>query len=118
MSRADLIVGPATVITCDAAHPVVHDGAVAVAGDRVLQVGPCEQLRREWPEAQFEDVRGRVLMPGMTCTHTHLYSTLHGHGPQRAGSAPRRFGEILEQLWWRLDKALAKRTCGSVPCLP
>lgn len=107
MSRVDLIVGPATVITCDAAHPVVHDGAVAVAGDRVLQVGPCEQLRHEWPEAQFEDVRGRVLMPGMTCTHTHLYSTFaRGMALSGPESAPRRFSEILEQLWWRLDKAL------------
>lgn len=107
MNRADLVVGPATVITCDAVRPVVHGGAVAVAGDRVVQVGLCEQLRREWPGARFEDVGGRVLMPGMTCTHMHLYSTF-ARGMVLGGPAPRRFGEILERLWWQLDKALGE----------
>ncbi len=43
--------------------------------------------------------------PGMVCAHHHLYSAL-ARGmpapPQRA----RSFGEILEQVWWRLDCAL------------
>jgi len=59
------------------------------------------------PESGDEvvDVRGKVLMPGLVCSHTHLYSTL-----ARGMPAPRRkpggFREILELVWWRLDRSL------------
>ncbi|MEA1871470.1 MAG: putative aminohydrolase SsnA, partial [Candidatus Bipolaricaulota bacterium] len=37
--------------------------------------------------------------------HTHLYSSL-ARGMALTGFAPTSFTQILEQLWWRLDKAL------------
>jgi len=43
--------------------------------------------------------------PGMVCAHHHLYSTL-ARGMPAPPHIPARFGEILEQIWWRLDAAL------------
>ena len=43
--------------------------------------------------------------PGLVCAHHHLYSAL-ARGMPAPPSTPRRFGEILEQIWWRLDAAL------------
>ena len=43
--------------------------------------------------------------PGMVCAHHHLYSTL-ARGMPAPPATPRRFGEILELIWWRLDRAL------------
>ena len=43
--------------------------------------------------------------PGMVCAHHHLYSAL-ARGMPAPPSTPRGFGEILEQIWWRLDAAL------------
>jgi cytosine/adenosine deaminase-related metal-dependent hydrolase len=43
--------------------------------------------------------------PGMVCAHHHLYSAL-ARGMPAPPHTPRRFGEILEQVWWRLDTAL------------
>jgi cytosine/adenosine deaminase-related metal-dependent hydrolase len=43
--------------------------------------------------------------PGLVCAHHHLYSTL-ARGMPAPPRAPQRFGEILEQIWWRLDTAL------------
>ena len=43
--------------------------------------------------------------PGMVCAHHHLYSTL-ARGMPAPPRQPGRFGEILEQIWWRLDAAL------------
>src|SRR5215472_394906 len=89
-----------TVITLD--PPVVervdlrvHDGQiVARAKDLKPQAGD-----------EVVDVRGKLLMPGLVCGHTHLYSTLARGmpGPERA---PANFKEILELVWWRLDRAL------------
>ncbi len=43
--------------------------------------------------------------PGMVCAHHHLYSTL-ARGMPAPPRQPHGFGEILEQIWWRLDTAL------------
>ncbi|MGH2441976.1 MAG: amidohydrolase family protein [Chloroflexota bacterium] len=48
---------------------------------------------------------GRLLMPGLVCAHTHLYSAL-ARGMPAPTQAPRNFREILESIWWRLDRAL------------
>ena len=42
---------------------------------------------------------------GLVCGHHHLYSTL-ARGMPAPPATPRRFVEILEQVWWRLDAAL------------
>jgi cytosine/adenosine deaminase-related metal-dependent hydrolase len=43
--------------------------------------------------------------PGMVCAHHHLYSAL-ARGMPAPPHQPAGFGEILEQIWWRLDTAL------------
>jgi len=43
--------------------------------------------------------------PGLVCAHHHLYSAL-ARGMPAPARTPRRFGEILELVWWRLDRAL------------
>ena len=43
--------------------------------------------------------------PGLVCGHHHLYSSL-ARGMPAPPHQPTRFGEILEQVWWRLDAAL------------
>ncbi|MEY2460810.1 MAG: hypothetical protein QOG30_2640 [Acidimicrobiaceae bacterium] len=43
--------------------------------------------------------------PGLVNAHHHLYSTL-ARGMPAPPKAPTAFSEILEQVWWRLDRAL------------
>jgi cytosine/adenosine deaminase-related metal-dependent hydrolase len=43
--------------------------------------------------------------PGLVCAHHHLYSAL-ARGMPAPPATPRDFGQILEQIWWRLDSAL------------
>ena len=62
-------------------------------------------MRQRYPAAQFLDARGRLIMPGLINTHMHLYSTF-ARGMALKDSAPGNFVEILERLWWRLDKVL------------
>jgi cytosine/adenosine deaminase-related metal-dependent hydrolase len=46
-----------------------------------------------------------AVTPGLVCAHQHLYSTL-ARGMPAPPATPTGFGEILEQVWWRLDVAL------------
>src|SRR5215813_7682023 len=55
------------------------------------------------------DLTGRLVVPGMVCAHTHLYSTL-ARGMPAPPRPPSNFKEILELVWWRLDRALDDET--------
>ncbi len=43
--------------------------------------------------------------PGLVCAHNHVYSAL-ARGMPAPPATPTEFIEILELLWWRLDRAL------------
>jgi cytosine/adenosine deaminase-related metal-dependent hydrolase len=48
---------------------------------------------------------GAATTPGLVCAHHHLYSAL-ARGMPAPPRTPTSFREILEQVWWRLDRAL------------
>ena len=48
---------------------------------------------------------GLLVVPGNVCAHTHLYSAL-ARGMPYTLEPPRNFLEILQRIWWRLDRAL------------
>lgn len=65
------------------------------------------------------DCGGRLVMPGNVCAHTHLYSAL-ARGMPGPAKTPHNFVEILEYVWWRLDRALnapSTRSSGLVGAL-
>ncbi len=87
---------------------IVFDGAVAWSGDRILDVGPASALRARYPAAEPVDARGGMILPGLINLHHHFYSALaRGLAP---ASVPQDFGQILDRLWWRLDRALTPET--------
>ena len=71
-----LILADATLITMNPERDVLEAGSVCVEGDRIASVGTLTQLRRMHPEAEVVDCGGRIVMPGLVNTHTHLFQTL------------------------------------------
>jgi putative selenium metabolism protein SsnA len=98
-----MIVTGRVVITGDPARPVVTDGAVLVRDDVVDAVGPAAELRAAHPGEPVTDT-GRVVLPGLVNAHTHAYSA-YARG-MVVHSPTRDFDEILENLWWSLDRLL------------
>ena len=94
------------VVTFGAANEIIPDGAIRVEGDRITDVGSAAQLRAAYPGDPVVDAAGQLVMPGNLCGHTHFYGAF-SRGMAIAGEAPRDFPEILDKLWWRLDKALS-----------
>ncbi|MBT8407800.1 MAG: amidohydrolase family protein [Deltaproteobacteria bacterium] len=53
-------------------QPAIEDGAVVVADGVILEVGPFQQLRRQWLEAPAKDHGETVLLPALVNGHAHL----------------------------------------------
>ncbi|MDR1301851.1 MAG: putative aminohydrolase SsnA [Treponema sp.] len=100
-----LLIGNGKVVTRDDACPFIENGAVAIDGPVITEVGETGVLKAKYPEARYIDARGRLVMPGFINTHMHYYSTF-ARGISLGGKPATTFGEVLRGLWWRLDKQL------------
>ncbi|MDF2512212.1 MAG: hypothetical protein K0S04_2078 [Herbinix sp.] len=100
-----LLVGNGTVITRDGKNTYIKKGAVCIKDQFIYDVGSFEELKQKYPEAQFIDARGGLIMPGLINTHHHIYSAF-ARGLAIPGNHPANFLEILEGTWWKLDRKL------------
>ncbi|MCB9833388.1 MAG: imidazolonepropionase [Planctomycetes bacterium] len=48
-----------------------HDLALAIAGERILEIGPREEMLARYPDAGPLDLGHRLVMPGFVDPHTH-----------------------------------------------
>ncbi len=101
----DILIGNGTVVSLGDDNRLIEQGAVLVHNDRIAALGPDTDLRQQHPDAQYIDANGGLIMPGFLCAHTHFYGAF-ARGMAIPGDPPRNFPEILERLWWRLDKLL------------
>ncbi len=101
----DILIGNGTVVTLGARNQLLEQGAVLVRGERIAAIDTDMTLRQQHPGAEYVDAHGGLIMPGFLCTHTHFYGAF-ARGMALPGEPPRNFPEILERLWWRLDKLL------------
>jgi len=72
---ADTIV-EGMIVTMDGGRSVFDDGAVAVAGDAILAVGPRREIEARYEGRERIDVRGKLVLPGFINGHTHVPMTL------------------------------------------
>ena len=57
-----LIIGNGRLVTRDAGQPFFENGAVAIDGTTIKKVGTLEEIKKEFPEAEFVDAKGGVIM--------------------------------------------------------
>ena len=57
----------------------IEDGAVLVRDDKVVEVGPAQDLKARYPEEEVRDFGMAAIMPGFVDCHSHLeYSIMRG----------------------------------------
>ncbi|HLH62064.1 MAG TPA: putative aminohydrolase SsnA [Ktedonobacteraceae bacterium] len=102
---SEILIGNGTVVTLGAENRLIEQGAVLVRDNRIAAIDTDSLLRGQYPDAEYVDANGGLIMPSFLCSHTHFYSAF-ARGMTIPGEPPRNFLEILERLWWRLDKLL------------
>ncbi len=88
----------------DGRNATFDDVSLVIDGDRIAQIAPHSRTPAT-PADEVLDGRGKLALPGLVNAHTHLYSSL-ARGMAVSPFDPGSFTQILEQLWWKLDKAL------------
>jgi len=100
-----MLITNGTLITFGERNEVIEGGALLIEGDRIADLGSTKELLGKYPDEENLDAQGMLVMPGLICAHTHFYGAF-ARGMALKAEPPTNFPEILERLWWRLDKAL------------
>lgn len=100
-----LIIGNGRIITRDESSPFYEAGAVVLDGPIIRDIGPEKLMRARYPQADWIDARGGLIMPAFINTHEHIYSTM-ARGISLKGYNPQGFLDILDGLWWNIDRHL------------
>jgi putative selenium metabolism protein SsnA len=95
------------VITLGSKNRVLWNETVVSEGDLIAAIGPAAPMAKRFPQAEVVDCSGKIVLPGFICAHHHFYSTM-ARGMAIPGEPASNFVEILERLWWKLDKALSR----------
>ena len=101
-----ILIGNGTMVTRNGAE-FFEDGAVAVDGRYIKEVGTTAELKAKYPDAEWIDAHGGVIMPGLINMHNHIYSAF-ARGLSIRGYNPHNFNDILEGMWWKIDRCLTK----------
>ncbi|MSP23936.1 MAG: chlorohydrolase [Myxococcales bacterium] len=83
------------------------DPVIERFGELVLDAGVVSagEPRVGLEHAEILEAEGCIVLPGFVIAHHHLYSAL-ARGMPGPRVPPRSFVEVLERVWWRLDRAL------------
>jgi len=80
----------------------VYESGEGDRGGTVAAIGP--DLTAQFPTAKVAG-EGGYLSAGLVCGHTHLYSAL-ARGMLVDIKPSKDFAQLLDHLWWRLDRAI------------
>ena len=100
-----MIIKNAKIITCDDPNQIIEDGNIYVRDDTIQKITSESLTDAVQAGEEIVDAKGQLVMPGSICAHTHFYGA-YSRGMGIPGKPAADFPEILDKLWWKLDKAL------------
>ena len=91
-NTTSIILNPASIESVD----------IRIHNSNIVEKGKNLTLKKG---EDVHDLAGRIVMPGLVNSHTHLYSAF-ARGMAGPKEPPQNFLEILQKIWWKLDRAL------------
>ncbi len=70
-----IVIANTTIVTGNPDRAVLHDAGIAISEDRIVSLGPAEEVQQAYPDAEVVDGRGKAVFPGLINCHTHLLAT-------------------------------------------
>jgi predicted amidohydrolase YtcJ len=91
----------AYIYTQDPSHPT--ESAIVIDRERIVAVGEANNLLPQYPNAEKQDMNGRVILPGLTDAHLHLKH--YSQSLQKIDCETDTKEECLRRVEERLKKA-------------
>ena len=113
-----MLIVNANLITWEKENRILDNHAILIENDRIKEIGKSADIIKKYPSEEKLDARGQYVMPGNICAHTHFYGA-YARAMAIPGVAPKDFPEILQKLWWPLDRSLDAESIeySALPCL-
>jgi putative selenium metabolism protein SsnA len=100
-----MLIKNAKIITWGLENQILEDCSLWIESGKIKQILSDSQLKDSPMDEETIDAHGQYVMPGNICAHTHFYGAF-SRGMSLNGNPPQNFPEILQRLWWPLDKSL------------
>ena len=107
--KVDVLIENGTVVTVDPQRRVIRNGAVAIAKNRIKDVGKASALKRKYEAKRTYDATMKLVTPGLINAHIHFYHHMHrGLSPETLAGMPwsdfvhRRVATIVsaeDEIW-------------------
>jgi putative selenium metabolism protein SsnA len=98
----NILIKNGIIATLGEKNRVLYGHALLIEDGLIKKIAPQKSFKGKY--GRVIDAAGKLVMPGFINAHMHFYSTF-ARGLGKADPA-RNFMEILNNLWWRLDKRL------------
>lgn len=103
----NLIVKNGLIVTMDKQKRIIEDGAIVIDKEKIIDVGKTDELEKKHKADKIIDAKGKIIIPGLICSHTHLYGMLLAGAPLKI-IPPSDFSQILQRVWWPMDEAMSQ----------
>ena len=91
----------AVVVTMDQKRSIIEDGSIVIRGNNILDVGPCEEVRRKHSVDQVIEAKQKIILPGLVSLHFHSDNFSRGVGEHMG------LGEWLDKIYYPMLKAMS-----------
>jgi len=101
----DLLIKNGIIVTMDSNRRILEGHSLAIDRGRIAEIARTEELEKRYSSVDTVNAAGQIVMPGLVCSHTHLYDIL-----VRAATLdvtpPSDFTQLLQRTAWPVDEAL------------
>jgi cytosine/adenosine deaminase-related metal-dependent hydrolase len=113
-----MLITNAKLITWEPENRILENHGLLIENNLIREIATTEKLTSKYPNEEILDAHSQYVMPGNICAHTHFYGA-YARGMAIPGPAPNDFPEILQKLWWPLDRSLDAESIrySALPCL-
>lgn len=94
-----ILIENATIVTMNTGRDILHEGSIAIVGDKIAAIGGIHDLRAQFPDAEIINAQGKVALPGFINSHTHIAMSLQK-------SLTLAVPEGLYRVMWPIEKNL------------
>ena len=102
---ASILVKGGIIVTMDPNRRILSDHSIFVEDREFRAIQKTSDIMRDLKAEDVIDASGSIVMPGLICSHTHLYGMLL-RGATLDIAPPSDFTQILQRVWWPVDESL------------